>query len=78
MSDFPEGFPGTSSPSGPVELRGLPTAACPLCGGTWFVTAVTLDPDTYEIASWMLQGVTCHDCGSLVTLACPPDHPNFF
>lgn len=60
----------------PVELMGIPTAACPVCAGVWFITMVCLDPDTYEIASWRLQDVRCADCGSRVTLACPPDHPD--
>jgi hypothetical protein len=68
---------GFSSAPAPVELGGIPTAACPMCGSPWFITAVSLDPDTYEIASWQLQNVRCQDCSTLVTLACPPDHPDF-
>lgn len=60
-----------------VDLGGIPTSACPMCGCTWLVTAVNLDPDSYEIVSYMLQGVRCFDCGTLITLACPPDHPDF-
>jgi hypothetical protein len=60
-----------------VELGGIPTSACPMCGCVWLVTAVSLDHETYEISSYMLQNVKCLDCGTLVTLACPPDHPDF-
>jgi hypothetical protein len=69
------GQDGTLPP--PMNLVGIPTAACPVCGCTWLMTAVCLDPDSYEISSWRLQGAHCHDCGTLVTLACPPDHPDF-
>jgi len=67
----------SSSPTVTVELGGIPTSACPMCGCTWLVTAVSLDHDTYEISSYMLQGVRCFDCGTVITLACPPDHPDF-
>lgn len=60
-----------------LELCGLPTAACPACGSTWLVTAISLDPQTYDIAAWKLEGARCYDCNSTVTLACPPDHPDF-
>jgi hypothetical protein len=81
MTDQPTPNQGSGTPSSapvaPVELKGIPTAACPLCGCTWFITGVSLDAETYEISSWMLAGASCHDCGTLVTLACPPDHPDF-
>jgi hypothetical protein len=68
--------PVSKNPSYPVELRGIPTAACPMCGGSWFTTAVALDLETYEIASWQLQGAKCFECQSEITLACPLDHPD--
>jgi hypothetical protein len=69
--------PSASATNPTVELSGIPTASCPMCGCTWFVTSVSLDVETYEISSWILAGATCHDCGTVVTLACPPDHPDF-
>lgn len=77
MSSNPGGFDHTQPSALPVDVGGIPTAACAVCGCTWIVTSVNLDPETYEIASWLLHDARCHDCGSIVTLACPPDHPEF-
>ena len=57
-----------------MNARGIPTAACPSCGWTFFRVAVHFDPDTYEIAFYALDA-ECDDCGALVTAPTPIDHP---
>ena len=55
-----------------LDFRGIPTAACPVCGGEWFNVPVSFDKDTYEINAWGLDA-ECYSCGALVTVVCPVD-----
>jgi hypothetical protein len=57
------------------DWRGIPTAACPTCGGVWFNVPVIFDPETYEPAGWGTEA-TCFSCDTLVTAPCPLDLPN--
>jgi hypothetical protein len=58
-----------------IDLTGTPTRACPLCGHTFFKIKAHFD-DAYEIAFYDLTG-ECDDCGSLVTVPTPIDHPEY-
>lgn len=57
------------------DWRGIPTAACPVCGCDWLRVAVHFDSATYEIAGWGINDAECWACGTLVTAPCPPDLP---
>jgi hypothetical protein len=57
------------------DYSGLPTSICPNCNSNWIITAVMLDPNTYEIGGWKLDGARCISCDSIITLACPSDNP---
>lgn len=62
-----------SVPGGaPVDVRGLPANACPLCGGR--VLRLRALFDDYDIAMWFLDA-ECDACGALLTAPCPPDRP---
>jgi hypothetical protein len=56
----------------PLNFRGIPTAACPNCGGSWFNIPVSFDPETYDIDAWGLEA-ECFGCGTLITAVCPVD-----
>jgi hypothetical protein len=56
----------------PLNFQGVPTAACPVCGGEWFNVPVSFDKETYEIDAWGLDA-ECYSCGTLVTVVCPVD-----
>jgi len=58
------------------NYSGIPTSICPNCNSNWIVTAVRLDPESYEIDGWLLDNAKCFDCGSIITLACPADFPD--
>ena len=66
------GLSKSRSTDEPLNFRGIPTAACPNCGGEWFNVAVTFDRDTYDIDAWGLDA-ECFGCGTLVTVVCPVD-----
>lgn len=55
-----------------ADFRGIPTAACPVCGGDWFNVPVIFDKETYEIDAYGLDA-ECYSCGTLVTVVCPVD-----
>jgi len=56
-----------------LNLRGIPTAACPNCGSTLFNINASFDVETYEIEMYLLD-CKCAECGSLLTAPTPPDH----
>jgi hypothetical protein len=56
-----------------LDLRGIPTAACPNCGSTLFNINASFDVETYEIEMYLLD-CKCAECGSLLTAPTPPDH----
>jgi hypothetical protein len=60
-----------------VNLRGIPTPACPCCGSTLLRMTVQFDPNTYEIQMYLLDDAECIDCGCLITAPTPLDHPEY-
>jgi len=59
-----------------MSMRGIPTAACPMCGDKWLLVPVQFDDDTYEISAWGTDAV-CYSCGITVTAPTPLDHPDY-
>ena len=59
-----------------LDAQGLPTAECPNCASALFKTAMSFDPDSYEVAMYFLEG-ECVSCGTLVTLPTPLDRENY-
>lgn len=55
----------------PPDFRGIPTAACPVCGHGWFQMAVSFD-ENYEVKAYMLDA-QCDTCGALLTAPTPID-----
>ena len=53
-------------------MRGIPTAACPLCGSVMLNITAQFDPETYEISLYFLDA-KCSDCGCLLTAPTPLD-----
>lgn len=58
-----------------INLRGIPTPECLNCGSTLLRVTVQFDPETYEIAGYLLDDAECYDCGSLITAPTPIDNP---
>lgn len=54
-----------------VDLRGIPTRACPACGCTQFKVLVELDE--HGNISWYTLSGYCYGCESAVTLMEPID-----
>jgi hypothetical protein len=57
-----------------IDASQIPSAMCINCGSDHFIAVISFDPESYEIASWSLQG-QCYVCSSKVKLPCPIDHP---
>ena len=56
----------------PINLRGLPTNTCPVCGNNWFIMTVAMEDG--EVSAFLFDAKCADDdCGTLVTIACPPD-----
>jgi hypothetical protein len=55
-----------------VDASGIPTPVCPLCGSEWLMVPVLFDHETYDVASWGLEG-ECYSCHTKVTVCCPVD-----
>jgi rRNA maturation protein Nop10 len=53
-----------------LDATGIPTHACPNCGGITFRILASFD--NYEIAWYTLTGY-CYECGTKVTVPCPAD-----
>ena len=58
-----------------MNLEGIPTALCPMCGCNWFTIQVVLDPETYEIAAYGTEA-ECYGCKVKLTLGTPADLKN--
>jgi|LakMenEpi03Aug12_release.lakeMendotaPanAssembly.Ray.scaffolds.fasta_scaffold1173144_1 hypothetical protein len=56
-----------------ADWSGIPTSVCPNCDCTWFNVPITFDQDTYEIAAYGLDGVTCWSCNQPITPPIPID-----
>lgn len=63
-----------AKPSPPAHM-GVIRTSC-FCGSDWYDLTVRFDPDTYDIAAWMLE-MTCADCGRGAKAPTPLDHPNY-
>lgn len=57
-------------------MRGIPTAACPLCGDKWLLVPVVFDDESYEVAGYGTDA-SCYNCGVAVTAPTPLDHPDY-
>lgn len=57
----------------PIDARGIPTNACPVCTSTVFRVLAVFD--AYDIAAWYTDA-ECAECGALLTAPCPPDMPD--
>lgn len=53
-----------------LDARGIPTNACPNCGGNWFNMKVAMSDG--EVVSFLFDA-SCIGCGTMVTIACPLD-----
>lgn len=60
-----------------IDLRGLPSPVCPCCGSTLLRLTVEFDPQTYEIAGYLLNDAKCVECHCLITAPTPLDHPDY-
>lgn len=56
-----------------IDIRGIPTHACPNCGCVVFNIRAIFDE--YDIALWFTDG-ECSDCGALLTVPTPVDNPD--
>ena len=56
----------------PLDARGIPTSACPVCGEGQFLIYATFDDEDYTIATYMLDAM-CGTCGTLLTAPTPLD-----
>jgi hypothetical protein len=57
-----------------VNLRGIPSSCCLMCGSKVIRVKVIFDPSDYEIGIYFLDG-ECNECGALMTVPTPLDHP---
>lgn len=57
-----------------VDIRGIPTAECPMCESNIFNIQACFDPDTYEIDMYLLNA-ECAMCGCMITAPTPLDLP---
>lgn len=58
-----------------IDIRGIPTTQCPICKCKIFNIKAQFDPVDYEIGLYLLDG-SCSNCGALITVPTPLDHPN--
>jgi rRNA maturation protein Nop10 len=58
-----------------MDLTGIPSTCCINCGSKVILVKVVFDPEDYEIGMYFLDG-KCNECGSLMTVPTPIDHPN--
>lgn len=58
-----------------LDLRGIPTHACPACGSR--LMKVIASFEDFDIAMWLMNA-ECAECGSLLTAPCPPDKPDYY
>ena len=57
-----------------LDARGIPTHACPNCGGEIFEILARFEE--YDIAMWWVNG-KCHECGTWLTVPTPVDDPEY-
>lgn len=57
-----------------MDVRGIPTCLCPMCGNDLFRALVRFDEDTYTIGMYHLD-IECVSCGTLATAPTPLDIP---
>lgn len=55
-----------------LDMRGIPTHACPKCGDNDFLIRVSFDD--YQIATYFTTG-TCYGCGTVLTVPTELDRP---
>lgn len=55
-----------------MDLRGIPTSVCPVCGSSWLLVPVKFDQETYEVVAWGTEG-KCLNCETLLTACTPVD-----
>lgn len=60
-----------------IDIRGIPTPVCPICGSTLIRLTVQFDPETYEISLYFLKDAECAVCGCLITPPTVLDHPGY-
>ena len=60
-----------------LDIRGIPTPVCPCCHSTLLRLTVEFDPQTYEIAGYLLDDAQCMECKCLITAPTPLDHPDY-
>lgn len=60
-----------------LDIRGIPSPVCPCCGSTLLRLTVEFDPETYEIAGYLLDDAQCVECKCLITAPTPLDHPDY-
>lgn len=54
-----------------LDVRGIPTRECPMCGCDIFRVGVVFD-DEYEVSAYFLDA-ECSECGTLLTAPTPLD-----
>ena len=55
-----------------IDARGIPAAACPLCGSKLLRITVEFD-ENYEIVRYLLNDAQCFECKSMITAPTPID-----
>jgi hypothetical protein len=60
-----------------LDIRGIPTPICPCCHSTLLRVTIEFDPQTYEIAGYLLDDAQCVECKCLITAPTPLDHPDY-
>jgi hypothetical protein len=55
-----------------LDARGIPTAACPLCGSKLLRITAEFD-ENYEIIRYLLNDAQCFECKSMITAPTPID-----
>jgi len=55
-----------------IDVRGIPSAACPLCGSKLLRITAEFD-ENYEIVRYLLNDAQCFECKSMITAPTPID-----
>jgi hypothetical protein len=58
-----------------LDARGIPTPECPNCG-SWLLKVCLNFDEEYNIAGYLTSG-ECAQCGTLLTVPTPLDHPYY-
>jgi len=59
-----------------IDARGIPSPLCPCCGSVFIRITVQFDPETYDVAGYLLDDARCAECDCLITAPTPLDHPD--